>query len=73
MALAVGPDKKRWWRSFVEPHRAVVLDRGQRHDVVGTLAEGPLREEARAAYAARYPRAAPLIEDAAVVVFERTG
>ena len=73
VALAVGPDKKRWWRSFVEPHRAVVLDRGQRHDVVGTLAEGPLREEARAAYAARYPRAAPLIEDAALVVFERTG
>jgi hypothetical protein len=73
VALAVEPDTKRWWRSFAEPHRAVVLDRGRRHDVVGTLAEGPLREAARDAYAARYPRAAPLIEDAALVVFERTG
>jgi len=73
VALAVEPDKKRWWRSFAEPRRAVLLHRGQRHDAVGVLAEGPLREEARAAYAARYPRAAPLIEGAALVVFERTG
>ena len=73
VALAVDPDSKRWWRAFAEPRRAVVLDRGQRHEVVGTLAEGSLREEARAAYAARYPRAAPLIEGAALVVFERTG
>ena len=73
VALAVDPDTKRWWRSFAEPRRAVVLHRGQRHDVVGTLAGGPLREAARAAYAARYPRAARLIEGAALVVFERTG
>jgi hypothetical protein len=73
VALAVEPDNKRWWRSFAEPNPAVVLDRGRRHDVVGRLAAGPLREAARAAYAARYPRAAPLIEDAALVLFERTG
>ncbi len=73
VALAVDPDTKRWWRSFAEPRRAVVLHRGQRHDVVGRLAGGPLGEAARAAYAARYPRAARLVEGAALVVFERTG
>jgi hypothetical protein len=73
VALAVGPAGKRWWRAFVEPRRAVVLHRGFRHAVVGTLAEGSLREEARAAYVARYPRSVPLVEDAALVVFERPG
>jgi hypothetical protein len=73
VALAVDPARKRWWRTFVEPRRAVVVHRALRRVVVGTLAQGSLREEARAAYVARYPRSAPLVEDAALVVFERSG
>jgi hypothetical protein len=73
VALAVRPSRKRWWRAFVEPARAVVLLRGQRHEVVGTLAEGSLRDDARAAYATRYPRSEVLLEDAALVVLERAG
>jgi hypothetical protein len=73
VALAVEPAGKRWWRAFIEPRRAVVLHIGSRRVVVGTLAEGSLREEARAAYVARYPRSAPLVEDAALVVFELSG
>lgn len=73
VALAVEPAGKQWWRSFVEPRRAVVLHRGQRHELVGTLAEGTARDAAREAYAARYPRSAQLSENAALVVFERTG
>ena len=73
VALAVEPGRKHWWRSFAEPRPAVALHRGSQCVVLGTLAEGSLREEARAAYAARYPRSAPLIEDAALVVFERSG
>jgi len=73
VALAVDPARKLWWRSFVEPRRAVVLHRGQRHEVAGTLGEGTARDEARETYAARYPRSAALIEDAALVVFERSG
>lgn len=73
VALAVEPGRKHWWRSFVEPRPAAVLHRGSQCVVVGTLAEGSLREEARATYVDRYPRSAPLIEDAALVLFERTG
>jgi len=73
VALAVDRAGKRWWRAFVEPRRAVVVHRGSRQVVVGTLAEGSLREEARATYVARYPRSAPFVEDAALVVFERSG
>lgn len=72
VALAVEPARKLWWRSFVEPRPAVVLHRGQRLEVVGALAEGPVRDKAQAAYAARYPRSAELIEDAALVFFERS-
>jgi hypothetical protein len=73
VALAVDPAGKRWWRAFVEPGEAVAFLRGSRRGVVGTLAEGSLREEARATYVARYPRSAPLVEDAALVVFEPSG
>jgi hypothetical protein len=72
VALAVEPGRKQWWRSFAEPRPAVALHRGQRHDVVGTLAEGVTRDEAREAYVARYPRSAGLVNDAAFVVFERS-
>lgn len=73
VALAVEPAGKQWWRSFVGPRRAVVLHRGQQHEVVGSLAEGTARDGAAAAYRARYPRSARLIADAALVVFERPG
>ncbi|HEX6724761.1 MAG TPA: hypothetical protein VF073_05910 [Gaiella sp.] len=73
VALAVEPSRKRWWRAFAEPRRAVVLLRGHRREVVGRLAEGPLRDGARSAYAARYPRSEAVLEDAALVVFERAG
>jgi hypothetical protein len=72
VAIAVDPRRKQWWRSFVEPRPAVVLHRGQRHDVVGTLAESAARDEARGDYVARYPRSARLVDDAALVVFERS-
>lgn len=72
VALAVEPRRKQWWRSFVEPRAAVVLHRGRRHEVVGTLAEGTARDAARESYVARYPRSARLVDDAALVVFERS-
>ncbi len=73
VAIAVDPVRKHWWRAFAEPGPAVVLLRGQRHGVVGTLAGGALRDEARGAYAARYRDSTRLLEDAALVVFRRTG
>jgi hypothetical protein len=73
VAIAVDPARKRWWRAFAEPSPAVVLLRGQRHEVVGTLAAGVLGDEARAAYAARYPSSTRLLEDAALVVLHRAG
>jgi hypothetical protein len=73
VAIAVDPARKRWWRAFAEPSPAVVLLRRQRHEVVGTLAGGALRDEARVAYAARYPGSTRLLEDAVLVVFRRAG
>jgi hypothetical protein len=72
VALAVEPRRKQWWRSFVAPRPAVVLHRGTWHDVVGTVAEGPVRHEARRAYVARYPGSAGLVDDAALVLFQRS-
>jgi hypothetical protein len=37
------------------------------------LAEGDARDEARAVYAARYPRSAGFVDAAALVVFRRSG
>ena len=73
VVVAVGPERKLWWRSFAEPRRASFLVRGAAAPVVGRLAEGDRREEAAAAYRSRYPRSAGLLRDAALVVFERTG
>jgi hypothetical protein len=72
VALAVEPHRKQWWRSFVQPRHAIVLHRGRRQEVVGALAEGAAREEARGVYTAHYPRSARLAGNAALVVFERT-
>ena len=73
VALAVEPARKLWWRSFAEPRDAVVLLRRVPVTVIGRLSQGALQEEARAAYAARYPRSVRLLGDAALVVFERAG
>ena len=55
--LAVGPERKRWWRSFREPAAANLLVRGVWHPVEGRLLEGTERKVAVAAYGARFPRA----------------
>jgi hypothetical protein len=73
VAIAVRPDRKLWWRSFAEPSPARLELRGAGVPVVGHAAAGPLRDEAAAAYRARYPRSAVLLEDAALVVFEQAG
>ncbi|MCZ7587718.1 MAG: hypothetical protein M5U27_02405 [Gaiella sp.] len=73
VAIAVPPDRKLWWRSFEEPRDARLELRGHAVRIVGRLAEGGARDEASAAYATRFPRSARLLEDAAVVVFERGG
>jgi len=73
VAVAVEPARKQWWRSFAEPRSAVVLHRGQMRPVVGTLAEGTARDGAEEAYTARYPRSARLVDEVALVVFERAG
>jgi len=73
VAIAVQPERKLWWRSFAEPREATLLLRRLPVEVAGTLVAGDVGTDARAAYAARYPRSAGLLEDAALVVFERTG
>jgi hypothetical protein len=73
VALAVHPKRKLWWRSFNAPRDATLTLRGEHLAVVGALVGGRARDEARAVYAARYPRSARLLEDAALVMFERSG
>ena len=72
VSLAVEPDRKLWWRSFADPREAELALRGRRRRVVGTLATGATRHEARAAYVARYPRSSRLAANAAFVVFTPT-
>ena len=73
VALAVGPAKKLWWRSFRASREAVLTLRGEHVAVVGAVVEGHQRAAARGRYEARYPGSARLLDDAAVVVFARTG
>jgi hypothetical protein len=58
IALAVQPDRKLWWRSFVEPTTATLVVRGAPRTVRGRLLAGAERRAALGAYLARYPRAA---------------
>ena len=69
VALAVEPERKLWWRSFDEPAQATLVLRGAQLPVVGALTGGDERDQALAAYGARFPRSATLARDAAVVVF----
>jgi hypothetical protein len=73
VALAVDRRRKLWWRSFATPRDATVMLRRERIPVVGRVAEGRGREEASAAYTARYRRSGRLVADAALVVFEPSG
>jgi hypothetical protein len=72
VAVAVRPERKRWWRSFAEPADATLTLRGNRVEAIGALAEGDDRDRARAAYVSRFPRSAALARDAAIVVFTAT-
>ena len=69
VAVAVHPEQKQWWRSFVEPSAATVLLRGTSVDVVGALASGDGRATVLARYDTCNPRGARWTRDAAVVVF----
>src|SRR5262245_46297129 len=46
IALAVRPERKLWWRSFVEPSAATLTVRGDRVVTTGALVEGDDRERA---------------------------
>ena len=72
VAIAVRPDRKRWWRAFRTAAPATLTVRGVRLGAVGLVAEGDERAMALGAYLGRYPRSARLTRDAAVVVFEAT-
>ena len=69
VALAVHPERKLWWRSFVASAGARLTLRGEQVDVRGALVDGVEREAALAAYVERHPRSARLAQDAAIVVF----
>ena len=69
VAVAVQPERKRWWRSFAEPADATLTLRGEHVETIGALAEGDDRERALAAYVSRFPRSDQLARDAAIVVF----
>ena len=73
VAAAVRPASKLWWRSFRSSRDAVITLRRADFAASATLAAGQARAEAAAAYEARYPRSARLLDDAALVVFTRTG
>lgn len=70
VAIAVRPDRKRWWRAFRTPGPATLTLRGARLGAVGVVAESDERATALRAYLDRYPRSARLTRDAAVVVFD---
>lgn len=69
VAVAVRPERKLWWRSLVEPTPVFLLLRGERLAAMGSVAAGPEREAALAAYLGATKRGVRLTEDAAVVVF----
>jgi hypothetical protein len=71
VAIAVQPQRKLWWRSFALPAPAVLRLAGSDVAAEGALVEGASRERSLAAYVTRFPHAARLTGDAAVVVFER--
>ncbi len=73
VALALAPESKQWWRSFAAPRAATITVRGARITVEGALSEGNGRQQALAAYTARFRLGPELAATAAVVVFTRHG
>ena len=69
VAVAVRPERKKWWRTFSGGHGATLMLRGQRIGVRGMLTQGGERDSALRAYLDRYPRSRRITENAAVVVF----
>ena len=72
VVVAVRPGRKLWWRSFARSAPADVALRGKRVTVLGSLVEDEARDDALAAYVARYPSSGRVIRDAAVVVLDPT-
>lgn len=70
VAVAVRPERKRWWRTFLGGEDAALVLRGVRVAAHGVVTDGAERDEALGAYLEHYPRSEPLIRDAAVVAFE---
>ena len=70
VAVAVRPERKQWWRTFVDGERARLTVRGRQVDVRGVVIDGGERDAALRAYLDRYPRSTRITEGAAVVVFE---
>jgi hypothetical protein len=58
VALAIDPETKLWWRSFVEVSPAELTIRGSRRPADGRLLGGEERREALRAYLARHSLAA---------------
>jgi len=69
VALAVKPDRKLWWRSFLAPAPATLTLRGEPVEASGRLVEDEARARALEAYVARFPRSARHAREAAFVVF----
>ena len=72
VVVAVRPERKLWWRSFVGATPASVVLRGRRVPVVGALAEASARDEPLARYVDRHPRSARFVRHAAIVVLHPT-
>jgi hypothetical protein len=70
VAVAVRPERKQWWRTFLGGEDAVLLLRGGRVAARGVVTDGHERGAAIRAYLERYPRSERIIGDAAVVVFD---
>jgi hypothetical protein len=70
VVVAVRPERKQWWRTFVGGEGAVLVLRGARVAARGTVTDGAERDEALGAYVERYPRSERITRDAAVVAFE---
>ena len=73
VAVALRPEEKLWWRAFAEEAAASVTLRGANKPVTGVITAGAPRDEALAAYIARYGSSRRLLDDAAIVVFTRDG
>ena len=57
VVLAVGPERKLWWRTFADPAPATLVVRRTERSVTGQLLDGEARRAALRAYLARFPRA----------------